>query len=100
MRNLDLDADTRTHYHVHLERLHGEHVVLVSSEKLTESEPWGEFDQDELLICDPADPDHPRVETLLGERAAGIEFVLVDVIEGLTGAERGAWAAQRAEAGI
>jgi glutamine amidotransferase len=100
VRNLDLDADTRTHYHVHLERPHGEHVVLVSSEKLTESEPWGEFDQDELLICDPADPDHPRVENLLGERAAEIEFVPVDAIEGLAGAERGAWAAQRAEAGI
>ena len=37
--NLDLDADTRTHYHVHLERS-ARHVVLVSSEKLTESEPW------------------------------------------------------------
>jgi hypothetical protein len=100
VRNLDLDADTRTHYHVHLERPHGEHVVLVSSEKLTESEPWGEFEQDELLICDPADPDHPRIENLLGERAAEIEFVPVDAIEGLTGADRGEWAAQRAAAGI
>jgi predicted glutamine amidotransferase len=100
VRNLDLDADTRTHYHLHLERPHGEHVVLVSSEKLTEAEPWSEFGQDELLICDPADPDHPRVESLLGERAAEIEFVPVDAIEGLSGDERGEWAAQRAAAGI
>jgi glutamine amidotransferase len=99
VRNLDLDADTRTHYHLHLERPHGEHVVLVSSEKLTEAEPWGEFEQDELLICDPADPDHPRIERLLGERAAEIEFVPVDAIESLTGTERGEWAAQRAAAG-
>jgi predicted glutamine amidotransferase len=99
VRNLDLDADTRTHYHIHLERPHGEHVVLVSSERLTEAEPWAEFGQDELLICDPADPDHPRFEHLLGERAAEIEFVPVDAIDGLTGAERGEWAAQRAAAG-
>jgi predicted glutamine amidotransferase len=96
VRNLDLDADTRTHYHLHVERPHGEHVALVSSEKLTELEPWGEFRQDELLICDPADPDHPRVERLLGERADAIEFVPLDQFEHLTGAERGEWAARRA----
>jgi glutamine amidotransferase len=99
VRNLDLDADTRTHYHLHLERPRGEHVVLVSSEKLTEDEPWGEFRQDELLICDPADPDHPRVERLLGERADEIEFVPVDAAEDLRGADRGAWAARRASIG-
>jgi predicted glutamine amidotransferase len=99
VRNLDLDADTRTHYHLHLERPHGEHVALVSSEKLTDAEPWGEFEQDELLICDPADPDHPRIERLLGERAAEIEFVPVDAIESLRGAERGEWAARRAATG-
>lgn len=99
VRNLDLDADTRTHYHLHLERPRGEHVVLASSERLTEDEPWGEFAQDELLICDPADPDHPRIERLLGERADEIEFVPVDAVESLSGAERGEWAAQRAAAG-
>jgi glutamine amidotransferase len=99
VRNLDLDADTRTHYHLHLERPHGEHVVLVSSEKLTNDEPWGRFEQDELLICDPADPDHPRVERLLGDRAAEIEFVPVDAAEHLKGAARGAWAARRAAVG-
>jgi hypothetical protein len=100
VRNLDLDADTRTHYHLHLERPHGEHVVLVASERLTEDEPWTAFGQDELLVCDPADPDHPRFERLLGERAGEIEFVPVDAIESLTGAKRGEWAAQRAAAGM
>jgi predicted glutamine amidotransferase len=99
VRNLDLDADTRTHYHLHLERPHGEHLVMVSSEKLTEVEPWGEFEQDELLVCDPADPDHPRVERLLGDRADTLEFDPVDSREDLSGAARGRWAAERAAQG-
>jgi predicted glutamine amidotransferase len=99
VRNLDLDADTRTHYHLHMERPRGEHVVLVSSERLTEDEPWGQFGQDELLICDPEDPDHPRIERLLGERANEIEFVPLDVLEHLKGADRGEWAARRAAIG-
>jgi glutamine amidotransferase len=99
VRNLDLDADTRTHYHVHIERPHGEHVTLVSSEKLTEDEPWEAFGQDELLICDPADPDHPRIERLLGSSADDIVFVPVDAAEHLHGEERGAWAARRAASG-
>jgi glutamine amidotransferase len=99
VRNLDLDADTRTHYHVHVERPHAEHVVLVSSEKLDEEQPWIEFGQDELLVCDPADPDHPRVERLLGPRADEIEFVPLDAGK-LSGAERGRWAAERAAAGF
>ena len=40
--------------------------------------PGQRFEQDELLICDPADPDHPRIERLLGERADEIEFVPLD----------------------
>jgi predicted glutamine amidotransferase len=99
VRNLDLEADTRTHYHLHLERPKGEHVVLASSEKLTDDEPWGEFTQDELLVCDPADPDHPRIERLLGDKADSIEFVPVDAVESLSGAERGEWAARRAAIG-
>jgi predicted glutamine amidotransferase len=99
VRNLDLDADTRTHYHVHLERPHGEHLAMVSSEKLTEAEPWGEFGQDELLICDPADPDHPRIERLLGDWAAGLEFDPVDSPDHLVGEARGRWAAERAAEG-
>jgi predicted glutamine amidotransferase len=96
IRNLDLDADTRTRYHVHIERPKDEHVVMVSSERLSEDEPWTLFGQDELLICDPDDPDRPRVERLLGKRADDLEFVPVDHVDGLRGAERGEWAAQRA----
>jgi predicted glutamine amidotransferase len=99
VRNLDLDADTNTHHHVHMERPHAEHVVLVSSEKLDAGQPWVEFGQDELLVCDPADTDHPRVERLLGKRAEEIEFVPLDSGE-LSGAARGRWAAERAAAGF
>ena len=65
----------------------------------TRTQPWTEFGQDELLVCDPADPDHPRVQRLLGDRADEIEFVPLDAGE-LSGAERGRWAAQRAAAGF
>lgn len=99
IRSLDLDTDTQTHHHVHMERPHAEHVLLVSSEKLDEEQPWTEFGQDELLVCDPSDPDHPRVQRLLGDRADEIEFVPLDAGE-LSGAERGRWAAQRAAAGF
>jgi hypothetical protein len=71
----------------------------VASEQLTHDEPWGEFEQDELLVCDPGDPDHPRIERLLGDRADDIEFVPVDAGE-LQGAARGEWAAQRAAQGF
>jgi predicted glutamine amidotransferase len=97
VRHFDLDADTQTHHHVRVGRPHAEHVVLVSSEKLDDDEAWTEFEQDELLVCDPADPDHPRVERLLGERADEIEFVPLDA-GGLSGAARGRWAAERASA--
>lgn len=96
VRTRDLDADTRTHYHVHVERPHDEHVLVVSSERLSEDEPWTPFGQDELLVCDPADPDSPTIEHLLGARAADIEFVPVDHVDALKGVERGEWAAKRA----
>jgi glutamine amidotransferase len=99
VRSLDLEADTQTHYHLHLERPHGEHVVLISSEKLDDRPEWTELGQDELLVCDPADPDHPRIERLLGARADEVEFVPLDS-GNLTGAERGRWAAERAAAGF
>jgi predicted glutamine amidotransferase len=97
VRALNVDTDTETRLHVHLERPHGEHVVLVASEKLTEDDPWTEFGQDELLVCDPDDPDHPRVQRLLGERAEGVEFEPLDS-GALSGAARGRWAAERAAA--
>src|SRR5688500_17401366 len=90
VRALDLDADTGTHHHLHLERRGGGHVALVASEQLTEDEHWEELGQDELLVCDPDDARDPRVQHLLGERAAGIEFVPVDSGT-LSGAERGEW---------
>ena len=99
IRSLNLDADAQTQLHLHLQRPHGEHVVLVASEKLTEGERWSEFGQDELLVCDPGDPDHPRIQRLLGERAESVEFVPLDSGE-LTGAARGEWAAQRAASGF
>jgi len=99
VRDLDLDADTETHHHVHMERPHAEHVALVASEKLDGAEPWIEFGQDELLVCDPTDPDHPRAERLLGKRADEIEFVPLDS-GSLSGAARGRWAAERAAAGV
>jgi glutamine amidotransferase len=95
LRSLNLDADTQTHLHLHLERPRGEHVLLVASEQLTEDERWSEFGQDELLVCDPGDPDHPRIQRLLGARADSVEFEPLDSGE-LSGAARGEWAAQRA----
>jgi predicted glutamine amidotransferase len=98
-RSLDLEADTQTHYHLRLERPHGEHVVLVSSERLDDRPEWTELGQDELLVCDPAEPEHPRIERLLGARADEVEFVPLDS-GNLTGAARGRWAAERAAAGF
>jgi glutamine amidotransferase len=99
LRSLDLDADTQTHMHLHIQRPHGEHVLLVASEKLTENEPWSEFGQDELLVSDPADADHPRIQRLLGKRAESVEFEPLDPGE-LSGTARGDWAAQRAASGF
>jgi hypothetical protein len=74
-------------------------MVLVSSEQLDNRPEWTELGQDELLVCDPDDPDNPRVERLLGARADEIEFVPLDSGD-LSGAERGRWAAERAAAGF
>jgi predicted glutamine amidotransferase len=98
-RDLDLDADTDTHHHVHLERPSGGHMVLTASEQLTEAQPWIEMEQDELLVSDPDDAEHPRVERLLGDRAGDIEFVPLDSGQ-LSGEARGEWAARRAATGF
>jgi predicted glutamine amidotransferase len=98
-RNLDLDADTQTHGHLHLERPGAEHVVLMSSEQLDERPGWQELGQDELLVCDPSDTDHPRIERLLGPAADEVEFEPLDAGH-LSGSERGHWAAERAAAGF
>jgi glutamine amidotransferase len=99
LRTLNLDADAETRLHVHLDQPRGEHVLLVASERLTQDEPWIEMGQDELLISDPQDTDHPRIERLLGKRADSVEFVPLDSGE-LSGAARGEWAAQRAASGF
>jgi predicted glutamine amidotransferase len=99
VRSLGIDADTQTHHHLHVERPHGGHVALVSSEELDDRPEWTELEQDVLLVCDPDDPDNPRAERLLGARADEIEFVPLDSGE-LSGAERGRWAGERAAAGF
>jgi len=71
--------------------------ILVASEELT-SEPWHRVEQDVLLTLDPGDElAEPHAERLLGddvvERA---EIVKFHEGTGLRGAERGAFAAERA----
>lgn len=99
VRSADLDTDTKTSAHLHMDDPHGGQVVLVASERLTDDEPWTALGQDELLICDPSQPGHPRLEHLLGERAAGVEFEPLDAGT-LSGAARGEWAARRAAEGF
>ena len=70
--------------------------LLVSSEKLTD-DPWHTVQQDVLLTLDPARLDEPHAERLLGDELAG--RAQVDRLEEQThlrGAERGAFAAERA----
>jgi predicted glutamine amidotransferase len=70
--------------------------LLVASEKLTD-EPWHTVQQDVVLVLDPEDLEEPHAERLLGAdlvaRAEIREFVEG---KGLRGAERGAFAAERA----
>ena len=99
MRSLDLDADTQTHYRLRLERPHGEHVVLVSSESSTTG-PSGASSS--RTSCSSATRPMPTTHAwswLLGDRADDVEFVPLDS-GNLTGAERGRWAAERAAAGF
>src|SRR4051794_28734750 len=97
VQDTELDADTETNYHVHLERPKAGRVVLISSETLDDRPAWNELGQDELLVCDPADAAHPVVQPLLGPRADDVDFVPLDS-GSLSGAERGRWAAERAAA--
>ena len=71
--------------------------LLVSSERLTEDEPWHDVRQDVLLVLDPSDPEEPHAERLVGD--AGVARAQIEEFEDgseLTGAERGAFAAERA----
>ena len=70
--------------------------LLVSSEKLTD-EPWHTVQQDVLLVLDPDDLEEPHAERLLGEEVvARAEIRKFQEGAGLRGAERGAFAAERA----
>lgn len=70
--------------------------LLVASEPIT-PEPWQAAAQDVLLTLDPAEPQAPRVERLVGDEAIeGVRFVSFGDGTGLRGRERGALAARRA----
>ena len=70
--------------------------LMVASERVTD-EPWHTVQQDVLLTLDPARAEEPHAERLLGD--ALVERAEIDPLEEQThlrGAERGAFAAERA----
>jgi len=70
--------------------------LLVSSEKLTD-ELWHTVQQDVLLTLDPLQLDEPHAERLLGDELMGrAEVDRLEEQTHLRGAERGAFAAERA----
>src|ERR671922_111798 len=76
--------------------LHRPGQLLVASEKLT-GEPWHSLQQDVLLVLNPDDLEEPHAERLLGpELVARADIREFSDGKGLRGAERGAFAAERA----
>lgn len=70
--------------------------LLVASEKVTD-EGWHTVRQDCLLVLDPEDLEEPHAERLLGdELVARADMRKFEEGQGLRGAERGAFAAERA----
>ena len=70
--------------------------LLVASEEITD-EPWHTVQQDVLLVLDPEDLEEPHAERLLGdELLAQADIRKFEEGAGLRGAERGAFAAERA----
>jgi predicted glutamine amidotransferase len=70
--------------------------LLVASEKVTD-EAWHTVQQDVVLVLDPDDLEEPHAERLLGDEiAARADIRKFQEGHGLRGAERGAFAAQRA----
>ena len=70
--------------------------LLVASERVT-GEPWHTVAQDVLLTLDPSDLEEPHAERLLGDELVALAHI--DPLEEqkhLRGAERGAFAAERA----
>jgi predicted glutamine amidotransferase len=70
--------------------------LLVASEKVTD-EPWHTVRQDCLLTLDPNDLEEPHAERLLGDEiVASADIRKFEEGQDLRGAERGAFAAERA----
>lgn len=69
--------------------------LLVASEQITD-EPWHAVSQDVLLTLDPADPEEPHAERLLGDELVSRADIQPEVRQELRGAERGTFAAERA----
>jgi hypothetical protein len=69
--------------------------LLVASEKVT-GEPWHTVRQDCLLTLDPRDLEEPHAERLLGDEIVASADIRAEVGQELRGAERGAFAAERA----
>ncbi|HEV7846589.1 MAG TPA: class II glutamine amidotransferase [Thermoleophilaceae bacterium] len=73
--------------------------LLVASERVTGEPGWHSVQQDVLLTLDPNDLEEPHAERLLGDEAVRrAEIQRVDLAPHLRGAERGAAAAERAQA--
>jgi predicted glutamine amidotransferase len=73
--------------------------LLVASERVTREPGWHSVQQDVLLTLDPNDLEEPHAERLLGDEAVRrAEIQRVDLAPHLRGAERGAAAAERAQA--
>jgi predicted glutamine amidotransferase len=76
--------------------LHRPGQLLVASERVTD-EPWHTVQQDVLLTLDPEDLEEPHAERLLGdELVARADIRKFEEGSELRGAERGAFAAERA----
>jgi glutamine amidotransferase len=70
--------------------------LLVASEKVTD-EPWHTVRQDTLLVLDPDDVEEPHAERLLGDDVVSkADIRKFEEGSELRGAERGAFAAERA----
>jgi predicted glutamine amidotransferase len=71
--------------------------LVVASEKLSEHETWHSVQDDVLLVLDPNDLDAPHAEHLVGpDWVARAEIGPLEDGKHLRGAERGAFAADRA----
>jgi glutamine amidotransferase len=72
-------------------------ALVVASEKLTDSDTWHSVQDDVLLTLDPDDLDAPHAEHLVGEDwVQRAEIGPIDHGHGLSGSERGEFAAERA----